>query len=324
MPPSDHVRTRHRAALLSLIVGFVMLGIKMGAYLATGSAAILSDALESVVHVAATGFMFYCFRLAALPPDANHPYGHGKAEHLSVGFEGGMIMLAALGIIWQAGLNLYHGDHHIEEINLGFWLILSAAMINLLLALFLLRVGRRTHSGILIADGQHVLSDVWTSLGVLIGVGMMWFVENDHRRALIDSICAISIAVFIFYTAGKLIRRAIAGLLDEVDSKLLRRVVDAINEIREPNWIDIHNLRLRSSGDITHIDFHLTVPGDWTIAQGHAAEERLERHILQRLATGGSVMVHLDYPHDGDHTPTSVPIGPPEPLTVANATRLKD
>jgi cation diffusion facilitator family transporter len=310
-------RSRRRAALLSVGVGFAMLGIKMGAYVFTGSAVILSDALESVVHVAATVFMFFCFRLAALPPDENHPYGHGKAEHLSVGFEGGMILLAALAIIWQATENLLSGTHEVRDINAGFWLILSAAIINLLLGVFLLRVGRRTRSTILVADGHHVLSDVWTSLGVLIGIWLMWSVEDERRRALIDSVVAIGLACFIIITATKLIRRSIGGLLDEVDKRQLQKVVDAINEIRAPEWIDVHNLRMRSSGDITHIDFHLTVPGEWSVSQAHDAEERLEAHILDRLGSHGSVMIHLDYPRDGRHPDNA------EPLTVTSATRTK-
>jgi cation diffusion facilitator family transporter len=316
-------RSRKRAAVLSFVIGFMMLAIKMGAYLATGSATVLSDALESVVHVAATSFMFFCFRLAALPPDANHPYGHGKAEHLSVGFEGGMILLAALAIVWQAVMNLLSIDHEVKQIDIGFWLILSAAVINLLLGAFLLRVGKRTASVILVADGHHVLSDVWTSIGVLAGIGLMWMVEDPHRRAIIDSTVAIGLACFIVIVATKLIRRAVGGLLDEVDRRMLTRVVEAINEIRDPEWLDVHNLRMRHSGDITHLDFHLTVPGEWTVAHGHEVEERIERHVLERLGTRGSVIIHFDYPRDEAHQPEHTPHGTLTTLTVASATRMK-
>jgi cation diffusion facilitator family transporter len=317
-------RHRRRAALTSLLVGFGMLGLKMGAYVITGSAAILTDALESVVHVAATAFMFFCFRLAALPPDANHPYGHGKAEYLSVGFEGGMILLAALAIVWEAVRALLNGTPP-QDVSIGFWMIAAAAVINVLLGTYLLRVGRRTDSKILVGDAYHVLSDVWTSIGVLIGIGAMMYVKDDHLRLLIDSGAAIALALFIVYTASKLIREAVGGLLDEVDNKLLHRVVNAINEIRDQQWIDVHNLRMRASGDLMHIDFHLTVPGDWTIAQGHEAEERLEKHILERMGSRGSVMIHLDYPRPGE-TPSPMAGGScaGSPITVAAATRLKD
>jgi cation diffusion facilitator family transporter len=322
-PQALRDRSRRRAAWLSFVVGFAMLGIKMGAYVATGSTTVLSDALESVVHVAATSFMFFCFHLAALPADANHPYGHGKAEHLSIGFEGGMIMLAALAIVWESVRHLISGGSVPHEIDIGFWLIGSAAAINLLLGAYLLRVGKRTGSALLAADGHHVLSDVWTSVGVLCGIGLMWFVEDEHRRTIIDSTVAIGLAVFIAMVATKLIRRAVGGLLDEVDKRMLGRVVEAINEIREPDWLDVHNLRMRASGDITHIDFHLTVPGDWTIARGHQSEERLEQHILERLGSRGSVLIHFDYPSDAEHQPPREPDGTISPLTLASATRWK-
>ncbi len=319
-------RSRSRAAILSLGAGVVMLGIKMGAYLATGSATVLSDALESVVHVAATIFMYICFRLISQPPDANHPYGHGKAEPLSVGIEGGMILLAALAILWEAGFNLLYGKNPIEQVWTGFILIASSGTINLLLGSYLLHVGKGTNSNLIAADGRHVLSDVWTSLGVLIGLGLMLLIPDAHKRLVIDSSCAAVIATLIIITAIRLIRASVAGLLDEVDTRLLARVVQAINEIRQPGWHDIHNLRLRSSGDITHIDFHMTVPGEWTIAMGHAAEEALERHILARLGCRGSVMIHFDYPHEDNPLPTPAldsPEGALVPMSLENAVRVK-
>jgi len=296
-------RSRQRAAVISVIVGFLMLVLKMTAFVETSSAAILSDALESVVHVLATVFMFFCFRLVATPPDANHPYGHGKAEPLSVGVEGGMILLAAFAIICSIILHLLHSDHRVQKVDLGVVLITACALGNLCLGIYLLHTGKASNSKILIADGHHVLSDVWNSGGVLASLILMWWVQNDHLRMLIDSLTALFIAVMIIITAMKLLRRSIAGLLDEVNSPLLQRVVDAINEIRQPTWLDVHNLRLRSSGDITHIDFHMTVPGDWTIAEGHAAEERIQSHILERLNSRGSVIIHFDYPHEGPLPP---------------------
>jgi cation diffusion facilitator family transporter len=317
-------RSRSRAAQVSLAVSFAMLAIKMGAYLATASATVLSDALESVVHVAATVFMFVCFKLIQAPPDSSHPYGHGKAEHLSVGFEGGMILLAALAIIWQAIQDLVRPGHELSELDIGAWLIGSAAALNLLLGLYLLHVGKSTRSRILAADGKHVLTDVWTSVGVLISLALMVSTRNAHTRLLLDSGCAVVIASIIIITAAKLIRSAVSGLLDGADPKMLAQVVSAINEIRQPDWIDIHNLRLRSSGDITHIDFHMTVPGAWTVAHGHGVEETIERHLLDRLGTRGSVMIHFDYPHqDGSTDVTPPPQAIPSEVTVATATRIK-
>jgi len=319
-------RLRFRAALLSLMVGLLMLGMKMGAFLLTGSATILSDALESVVHVAAVGFMFWCFRFASAPPDAEHPYGHGKAEYLSIGFEGGAIVLSAAAIIWQAIVSLIDG-HQPERVDLGFGLIVCAAVINLALGWWLVRVGRRTGSALLEADGYHVLSDVWTSAGVVVGLGVLWLLPADSpARVWIDSGVAILLALFILWVGGRLVRQAMRGLLDEADPQMAERVVTAINAIRDPSWRDVHNLRLRRSGDAIFVDFHLVVPSLWSVAAAHAAVEQLERHILRVLGSHGEVMIHLDHPHSDPTVGMDPPIASSEisPFTVAQATRFKN
>jgi cation diffusion facilitator family transporter len=320
----DAQRQRFRAALLSLLVGLVMLGLKMGAYLLTGSATVLSDALESVVHVAAVGFMFWCFRFAAAPPDAEHPYGHGKAEYLSIGFEGGAIVLAAAAIVWQAVSTLVVGKEP-RHIDLGIGLIALAAVINLALGTYLVRVGRRTASAILVADGQHVLSDVWTSIGVLAGIGLVWLLPPGWPRAWADGGVAIALALFILYIGGRLLRQSLGGLLDEADPQAVARVVAAINQVRDPAWRDVHNLRLRVSGDFTYVDFHLVVPSLWSVAAAHAAVERLERHILASLGAQGAVMIHLDHPHTDPTIGMDPPVEPEEvrPFSVTHATRFK-
>jgi len=315
-------RARSRAAVLSLLVGLLMLALKMSAFVLTGSATILSDALESVVHVVAISFMFWCYRLTLAPPDENHPYGHGRAESLSIGFEGGMMALAALAIAWEAAVGLWYG-HRPEQLSIGLWLVAIAAVINLALALHLIHIGKRTRSALLLADGKHVLSDVWTSLGVLVGVGVMLLVPDPRYAVWIDGVTAIVISAYVLYAAAELIRSAIAALLDEADPVLLQRIIDAIAEIREPEWLDVHNLRCRTSGDHVYVDFHLTVPSEWTIAEGHNAIERLEQHVLQRLDRQGSVLIHLDYPHHDDHTPIALTAIKPQPMTVELARRTK-
>lgn len=301
-----------------------MLALKMGAYLLTGSATILSDALESVVHVAAVGFMFWCFRFASAPPDAEHPYGHGKAEYLSIGFEGGAIVLAAAAIVWEAVASLVTGKEP-QKVDLGLVLIVVAALINLALGWWLVRVGKRTNSALLIADGHHVLSDVWTSVGVVIGVGILWLMPPGPVRGYVDSGIAIALALFILVVGSQLVRQAMRGLLDEVDPHAVERVVAAINEIRDPAWRDVHNLRLRRSGDFTYVDFHLVVPSLWSVAAAHAAVERLEAHILAALSAKGAVMIHLDHPHTDPTVGMDPPIeqGSVQPFTIKQATRFK-
>ena len=327
-------RQRFRAAMLSLLTGLVMLGLKMGAYLLTGSATVLSDALESVVHVAAVSFMFWCFRFSSAPPDAEHPYGHGKAEYLSIGFEGGAIVLAAAAIVWEAVSSLIVG-HQPQQVDVGLGLIVIAAVINFCLGTWLLRVGRRTKSAILVADGQHVLSDVWTSLGVIVGVGLIWLLpEHSPWRAWLDGGVAILLALFILWVGWRLVRQAMRGLLDEVDPHAVERVVSAINQIRDPAWHDVHNLRLRVSGDFTYVDFHLVVPSLWSVAAAHAAVEHLEQHILATLGAKGAVMIHLDHPHEettsgaeksSEPSVSAFPLAPfsVAPFSVAQATRFK-
>jgi cation diffusion facilitator family transporter len=319
----DH-SARRRAATLSLTVGLAILGLKLTAWGMTGSATILSDALESVVHVVATAFMFGFFLWSQQPPDEDHPYGHGSAAHLSIGFEGGMILIAGLAVLWQAGSALWFGRQP-EDLGWGLALIGLAAVINLVLGLYLIRTGRRTRSEILIADGQHVLSDVWTSGGVLAGVAVMTFIPAGAWRGWVDGGLAVVLAGIIIGTAFLLIRKAISGIMDEADQVKIRTVITALDEIREPEWLDVHNLRLRSAGDRVFVDFHMTVPGDWSIERAHQSMDRIEEHVLARLQAQGTVLVHLDYPHlPGDPTPIPRDQWKPVPLTPELATRWKD
>lgn len=317
MDVPDPVRQRIWAARLSVAVGLFMLVVKMTAYVVTGSSIVLSDALESVVHVGATLFMFWCLRYSLRPPDLDHPYGHGKVEYFSVGFEGGMVALAALAVFWQVGHDLWFGDHRVTAPSSGLLLTAVAAVVNLALGLYLLRVGRATGSAILVGDALHVLSDVWTSAGALVGLGIVWLTG----RAMIDSLLALGLGAYILWAGLKLVREAVRGLMDQVDPKETARVVAAINEIREPEWIDCHNLRLRSSGDHVYVDFHLVVPAEWSVARAHQAIERLERHILDRLGRAGAVLIHLDHPQSGEYR--SLAGADRVEITVGSATRAE-
>lgn len=296
---------------MSVIVGILLLAMKLVAFYFTNSAVIFSDALESVVHVGAVLFMYYCLNVSARPPDADHPYGHGKVEYFSVGFEGGMVLLTALTIFWQAGQALYF-RHDLERLDLGMIMTGIAAVVNTALGWYLLRVGRAQRSLILVADGKHVLSDVYTSGGALIGLFLVWLTGYQA----IDGIVAIILGALIGFSAFTLLRQAVSGLMDQVDRGVLKEVVDAINEIRKPEWLDVHNLRLRTSGDFTYVDFHLSVPSQWTVAEAHESVERLEQHILTRLHRQGAVMIHLDHPHDGKRNA-------PLPITVESAARIQ-
>ncbi|MBA3686461.1 MAG: cation transporter, partial [Planctomycetes bacterium] len=271
--PPDIIRQRVLAAGLSVGVGLAMLVIKLGAWLITASTVILSDALESVVHVGATLFMYFCMRWSLRPPDEDHPYGHGRAEHVSVAVEGGMVATTALAVFWAAGRSLWLGPE-VHEAQTGLWLTAAAAVINLLLGFYLLDAARRTRSGILMADARHVLSDVWTSVAAIGGLAAVWATGLQ----ILDPLVAIVLGTVVLFTGVRLARGAVSGLMDAADTELLTTVVDAINDIRQPDWIDCHKLRVRVAGDLVYVDFHLVVPAEWTVEQAHAAIERLEQH----------------------------------------------
>lgn len=261
----------------------------MSAYLLTHSAAIFSDALESVVHIAATAMAFYSIILSSRPPDDSHPYGHGKIEFVSAGIEGTLIVLAALGIIYEAVRGLIAGKI-LVELDMGIYLTLAAALINLFLGWFLIKRGKTTESITLVADGKHVLTDSYTSFGVVIGLGLV----NLTGFELLDPIVAMIVAANILRSGYELVRISIGGLLDESDTETLAHVRDAVNRHRTPEWIDLHHLRVIRSGRTRHVDFHLVIPFYWNVVNAHAFEQKITTQISESLGGGSQVLIHLD------------------------------
>jgi cation diffusion facilitator family transporter len=311
-PVAEHpnARARRFAATLSVAVGLGMLVTKWLAYTLTGSHAILSDALESIVHVAATAFALISLIVSARPPDEKYPYGYGKIGYFSAGFEGGLIALAALAIFHEAIQGLLHPEP-LRRLDLGLLLILAASVVNLVLGLWLIRRGKATQSLILVADGQHVLTDSWTSFGVVAGVALVrwtgWF--------WLDPVIAIAVGLNIVGTGLGLVRQAYSGLMDRADAALLARIVEALQAGRRPGWLDLHNLRAWQSGDRIFVDCHLVVPPDWTAARLHDALDQVEALLDAMHAGPVETIVHFD------------PAGPrlsydaEAPWTVATATR---
>jgi cation diffusion facilitator family transporter len=285
----DFKRLRMRAAVLSLAIGFVMLALKVGAYLLTGSSAILSDALESVVHVVATAFVLFSVVLAARPPDESHPYGHGKVEYFSAGFEGALIMLAALAIFYDATHKLLYPAPP-TSLDIGTLMIAAAGAINLFLGLYLIRVGRDTHSISLVADGKHVLTDSYTSAAVLIGLVLMLLTG----WTLLDPLVAMLVGVNILVAGGRLVFQSVRGLMDAADPETLTQVIDALESARKPGWIDVHRLRALQIGYSRHVDLHLTVPRFWDVDTSHDEQEDLAEVINRALAGRTGLLAHLD------------------------------
>jgi len=311
-PDPSLLASRRTAVLLSLGVGLAMLAGKWFAYVLTGSDAILSDALESIVHVMATGFASVSIVLSARPPDRKYPYGYGKIEFFSAGFEGAMIFLAALAILHQAGVGLLLG-RELRQLDLGVLIILLASVANLALGLFLVRRGKRTGSLILEADGHHVLTDSWTSFGVVAGVALVL----ATGWSWLDGAVAIAVGLNILWAGSRLVRAGVAGLMDRADPAVLARIVAALQEGRRPGWIDLHQLRQWTAGDRTFVDFHLVVPEPWTVGQLHDTHDACRDLLRQALGPATEVIIHFD----PDRPDLSGAAANP-PWTVAEAIRV--
>ncbi len=283
---------RLRAAGLSLVVGTVLLGFKYLAYQLTGSTAILSDALESIVNVVAAMFALGGLVVAARPADRSHPYGHGKIEFFSAAFEGGLIAFAAVLILKEAGEALLFG-HEVRQINFGILITIGAGLANAALGWFLLRVGRTYHSLTLVADGTHVLADFWTSVATAIGLGLV----SVTGLTWLDAVVAGMVGLHLVWTGLALVRHAAGGLLDEEDVPLLRRVVEAVNANLVPGIIRVHFLRAIRAGRFTHVDAHLVVPEFWTVEQAHEFGNSFERRIVNALGIDAEIAFHIDPCH---------------------------
>ncbi len=277
------------AMSLSLVVGFFMLGAKMLAYGITGSAAILSDAAESVVHVVAVSFAAYSLRLSLKPPDRSHLYGHDKVAFFSAGFEGAMIVIAAFYIIfvciqkWIAGLKL-------ENLGAGTLLVLLAAIINGALGWYLVWVGKKHHSLVLEANGKHVLTDCWTSLGVIMGLSLTLLTGWLH----FDPILAIIVALNILWSGAKLMRRSIGGLMDEVDPDTEALIKKVLNNKTTQLGLVYHGLRHRNAGNTIWVEFHLLFPRGTPLESAHSLATQIEEELESALPARTEVISHLE------------------------------
>lgn len=289
MNRSDQLNLRKRAGYISLAVGIGMFLTKMTAYFITGSVAIFSDAAESVVHVAATGMALFSIILSSKPADESHLYGHGNVEYFSAGVEGFLIVLAAGFIIYQAILDIIAGPT-LESLSIGVIIISAAGVINLALGFYLIRTGKKTNSITLVADGKHVLTDAYTSIGVIVGITLV--IITDF--VLLDPILAIIVAVNILFTGYKLIRESVGGLMLETNPEVLKKISDKLIAIKKDYWIDVHELRYWQSGDRTFIDFHLILPYYFTIEQSHKEEKFIDDDIESDFPNS-QIKIHFDY-----------------------------
>jgi cation diffusion facilitator family transporter len=288
-PTSPVSRRRVFAAGVSLAAGVAIFAVKLVAWRITGSAAVLSDALESTVNVVAALFAVFALRFAAQPADRDHPYGHGKVEFLAAAFEGGLVAFAAVLILWSAAWSLIEGPS-LRKLDFGLLVTAAAGAANLALGAWLVRTGRRLSSPTLVADGKHVLSDVWSTLGVLVGLtlvrltGIVW----------LDPVAALALGLLLVRTGIGLVKEAVGGLLDREDPVLLGKLVEAFNEAKVAGLSGIHRLRAIRSGGVVHVDAHVFVPNHWTVEEAHAAAHHLEDALIGRSGLAGELALHLD------------------------------
>ncbi len=294
LSPASNSRVELRAALLSVAVGLLLSIFKFGAYFVTGSDVVFSDALESIVNVVASMAALYALRISHAPADAEHPYGHGKVEFLSAGFEGGLIVAAAAVIMFKTIEKLILRHSAVEQVGFGLAVVAAAMAVNGGMGLWLVRLGRRNGSLALEADGRHLLSDAVTSVAALVALGLVRILG----WTLIDPLAALGMSLYIGWTGFGLMRRSAAGLMDEQDADdartletILQGHVGATG--REPRICSYHKLRHRHAGRYHWVDFHILFPPAMSIQAGHDAASAIEGEIEQALGEGDAT-AHIE------------------------------
>jgi len=274
---------------LSVSVSAILMAFKFYSYWLTGSSAILSDALESIINVVASGFALWSVLLASRPPDVDHPYGHGKIEFFSVGFEGTLIVLAAGAIFWEALPRIIE-PRPLPGLDFGLLILLGTGLINLWLARTLIRTGERTGSVAMAADGRHILTDVYTTAGVLIGL----FLVRQTGWHFLDGAVACAVAANILFIGARLVLESSSRLMHAYDPTLLDRIATIIEQNRKPEWVDIHRLRAWRSGRNIYIDFHLILPRDMSLEDSHKEVMQVEQLLRAQLPETADAMIHAE------------------------------
>jgi cation diffusion facilitator family transporter len=270
-------------------ISVLLLAVKFIAYYLTHSVSILTDALESIVNVAAGFIGLYSLHVAAMPRDKNHPYGHGKAEFLSAAIEGTLITSAGAIIIYKA-IRSFITPVELQKLDYGIYLVAAAAVINYVVGFITERKGQKSNSLALIASGKHLKSDSYSTFGIIAGLILIYFTEIKW----IDPAVAILFGLIIIYTGYKILRKSIAGIMDEADIDLLKKIVDLLNKNRRENWIDLHNLRVIKYGSVLHVDCHLTVPWYLNVQEAHIEVDVLSSLVRNEFGESVELFVHVD------------------------------
>ncbi len=270
-------------------ISVLLLIVKFFAYYLTHSVSILTDALESIVNVGAGFIGLYSLYIAAKPKDIDHPYGHGKAEFISAAIEGTLITSAGAIIIYKAIMS-FISPAELQKLDYGIYLVATAGIINFIVGFITEKKGEKSNSLALIASGKHLKSDSYSTFGIIAGLILIYFTKLKW----IDPAVAIIFGLVIIYTGYKILRRSIAGIMDEADIELLKKIVDILNKNKRENWVDLHNLRVIKYGTVLHIDSHLTVPWYLNVHEAHGEVEALSALVRKEFGESVELFVHVD------------------------------
>ena len=270
-------------------VAVILFFVKVAAWWITSSVSILTDALESTVNVAAGFISLYSLYIASKPKDEDHPYGHGKAEFISAAVEGSMIAIAAVIIIFES-VKGYLDPKPLKGLDWGIILVAFTAIINYLTGWYCIRAGKKNNSLALIASGKHLQTDTYSTLGIIIGLILIYITKWNK----LDSIVAMAFAIFILYTGYNILRSSLEGIMDKADVALLGKLVGLLNQNRHDNWIDLHNIRFIKFGSTLHLDAHLTVPWYLNVHQAHQEIDDLSRLVKNEFGESMELFVHSD------------------------------
>lgn len=271
------------------LLSVVLFVLKIAAYYFTHSMAILTDTLESIVNVIAGFIGLYSLYVAAKPRDIDHPYGHGKAEFVSAAVEGGLIVAAGIMILYETIQNLIH-ENPLESLDTGLILIAITAVINYVAGAYCISLGKKNNSMALMASGKHLQVDTYSTAAIIVGLGLMLLT----KLYWLDKAIAGVMGVFIIYNGYKIIRSSLAGIMDEADMELLNKFIAVLNEKKQENWIDLHNLRVIKYGSLLHVDCHFTVPWYLNVHEAHSEIDALASLIQQEFGDRIELFVHTD------------------------------
>jgi len=271
------------------ILAVLLFLVKIYAWYLTHSVTILTDALESIVNVIAGFIGLYSVILAAKPRDSNHPYGHGKVQFVTSAVEGALIIIAGLFIIYEAIVRLFE-TKPLHKLDIGVWLILATGLINFFVGRYAVNQGKKQRSIVVESAGQHLLSDAYSTAGIAVGISILLIT----KWLWLDSVVAMVFAIIISVTGYKVLRRSMAGIMDEADEKLLKEVIDFLQHNRKDQWVDLHNLRVIQYGEVLHIDTHISLPWYYSVAQAEKEIHGLEDLVKTHFGNKVEFFIHID------------------------------